>query len=502
MLKNYSDTKTQVRPVNLSYSSDIGLSELVRDRYRREPVRKLDRSPLMAALEKNDIKTLRQMSKQAYRTQGYYARLVDYYSTLPTYCWAMFPRLRSTGVSKSVTKNWWQAISYIEMINPQHLGPIIARKVLLDGACYIAVKDYDSKEGRIYAVQFLPIDYCRSVKRFRNQEMVDFDVSYFDTLDSAARAAALQTFPKDVVESYQQWKKAKRKTTDTTSISSRAWVTLDSNYSYKFTLRPDDVPYFIGTALDLLDIQDAKDITMYKLEQELNKILVQKFGVTNTGEPIVTLPELRSFQADTQRNLGSIPGLSVITTYADVDVETLSKTTASDSASSPVEKVNSDFYDAAGASSLLFNANNAGSMSRSIVKDEAMMFQLVEQLRQFLQLRLDLNFNIKGVLKMAPLRVEMPHVTQFNFKEMYDLYSKDATVASKTLAQVCLGRSQGDVLSSLFFESGFADILSEDTSKTSTSASTGDDQRGRPQLDDADRSEKTLQNRESLGGAE
>ena len=151
MLKNYSDIKTQVQPVNLSYSSDIGLSELVRDRYRREPVRKLDRSPLMAALEKNDIKTLRQMSKQVYRTQGYYARLVDYYSTLPTYCWAMFPRLRSTGVSKSVTKNWWQAISYIEMINPQHLGPIIARKVLLDGACYIAVKDYDSKEGRIYA---------------------------------------------------------------------------------------------------------------------------------------------------------------------------------------------------------------------------------------------------------------------------------------------------------------------------------------------------------------
>ena len=153
---------------------------------------------------------------------------------------------------------------------------------------------------------------------------------------------------------------------------------------------------------------------------------------------------------------------------------------------------------------------------KTIQLNEATMTYLLLQLRQFLQVRID----VHTASNKESYTLEMPEVSRFNWKDKYDSYIKDNLLNSKMLAQVISGRRQSDIMAAYFFEeacfggseedgqssassSSSSDSSSDgsnDDSGSDTSATSGSDtgEVGRPELPDDQKSEKTLQNRESL----
>lgn len=459
----------------------------------------LDREKIQNVIRRYDIPAMRVVSRDYYSISIHYKRIIEYFSNILTYCWAVYPVMRQKQKKQKSIFDWMDTLDYMELINPELIGPTITRNCLLDGACYIAVKEKITKENPIFGIQYLPIKYCRSTKQYHGQQMVDFDVTFFDKefKTELDKSRALEAFPSCVTEKYYHYKNLKN------PIFEDRWQTLNPDYSYKFSLTPDDVPFFIAIVLDILDLQDIKDMTMFKFEQELSKLLIQRFPMKSDGEPAISLPELQKFHQDTAGMVQNIPGVDLITTYASVSVEDMMDSTTSSASKNPIQEVITNVYDSAGVSMKLFNADNAGTLSRAIVVDESFVYQILRQMNQFLQSRLDMNYRSPSV----KYKVIMPTVSFFNRADQYKNYKSLST--SILLPLVILGQRQSSILAALNFERDYLELIvepeeEESTSSTNTGTSTGKQggngtgDVGRPELPDDEKSDKTIQNRESL----
>lgn len=483
-----SSTPTFATPSSSEYIREFSGQKGVKRDYGRGEV--------YQALRSVDVNSLKDYSFSLYATNMIYARIVDYFANLLTFSWKVTPQMRAP-IDTEKHKNkimsaWWKALSYLEVVNPEKIGREITRKVLLQGVCYIAVKE--NAENNNFGIQYLPNQYCRCVKSINNQPLIDFNVSYFDTFESAiSRDSKLAVFPPVVRAAYEKFKKSKLD-------RDFWWVTLDPRYTYKFTLRPDDAPYFLASALDLMDMDDVKDMTMAQLERSMSKILVQKFGTTSNGDPIISLPELQQFHRDTMGMVSGIPGVDVLTTYADVKSVDIHEDTSDSVAANPQAKALNAVYDNVGVSLKLFNADNAGSMAKSIVTDESLLLPILDNLQVFLQNRLDTNFNCISALKSTPLKIWLPFVTVFTRTELSKLYQSQSD--SPVMPAILLGQRQADVVSSILFEKElFGGQEVEDAAPQAKKKETSKEPKGevgRPELPDDEKSDKTLANRESL----
>ena len=509
MIKKYPSSKEMKVFNNYSDKTLDAIIKLYQDDSPYK-IRKTTRNDINKATRDVDLENIRKYSNYFYYSNNIYSRAVNYFSNMLCYYWMVTPRIRSSKINE-VTKNniidtWWDALLYIEDINPESIGPYIANKVLLDGACYIAVKEKPTKKST-FGIQYLPIKYCRVKKRYLDRDVIDFNVKYFDDkfTTKEKRLQALELYPECISEEYFKWKTSSKKE------SGSEWRTIDPKYGFRFSLRNDEIPYFMGIALDLLDLQDVKDITMFKLEQELSKILVQHFGMNNEGLPVVDMDVLKEFHTSTSNMLSSIPGVDVITTYADVDAIDL-QSSQRDSSLEPVNAVIDNVYNSAGISKLLFNADNAGTLTKSITVDENVMFIFLKQLRGFLKTRLDVRFKKGKVGKILDFGITMPEITYFNRADMIKIYKEQASLGySKFLPAIATGQRQSDIMSLLVFENDVLGLVSmmkppassntiSSSSSSGSSKKTNDETKevGRPQKSDDEVSEKTIKNKENI----
>lgn len=509
MIKKYPSSKEMKVFNNYSDKTLDAIIKLYQDDSPYK-VRKTTRNDINKAVRDVDLENIRKYSNYFYYSNNIYSRAINYFSNMLCYYWMITPRIRSSKINEVTKDNiidtWWDALLYIENINPESIGPYIANKVLLDGACYIAVKEKPTKKST-FGIQYLPIKYCRVKKRYLDRDVIDFNVKYFDDkfTTKEKRLQALELYPECISEEYFKWKTSSKKE------SGSEWRTIDPKYGFRFSLRNDEIPYFMGIVLDLLDLQDVKDITMFKLEQELSKILVQHFGMNNEGLPVVDMDVLKEFHTSTSNMLSSIPGVDVITTYADVDAIDL-QSSQRDSSLEPVNAVIDNVYNSAGISKLLFNADNAGTLTKSITVDENVMFIFLKQLKGFLKTRLDVRFKKGKVGKILDFGITMPEITYFNRADMIKIYKEQASLGySKFLPAIATGQRQSDIMSSLVFENDILDLVSmmkppassntiSSSSSNGSSKKTNDETKevGRPQKSDDEVSEKTIKNKENI----
>ena len=509
MIKKYPSSKEMKVFNNYSDKTLDAIIKLYQDDSPYK-VRKTTRNDLNKAVRDVDLENIRKYSNYFYYSNNIYSRAINYFSNMLCYYWMITPRIRSSKINEVTKDNiidtWWDALLYIENINPESIGPYIANKVLLDGACYIAVKEKPTKKST-FGIQYLPIKYCRVKKRYLDRDVIDFNVKYFDDkfTTKEKRLQALELYPECISEEYFKWKTSSKKE------NGSEWRTIDPKYGFRFSLRNDEIPYFMGIVLDLLDLQEVKDITMFKLEQELSKILVQHFGMNNEGLPVVDMDVLKEFHTSTSNMLSSIPGVDVITTYADVDAIDL-QSSQRDSSLEPVNAVIDNVYNSAGISKLLFNADNAGTLTKSITVDENVMFIFLKQLKGFLKTRLDVRFKKGKVGKILDFGITMPEITYFNRADMIKIYKEQASLGySKFLPAIATGQRQSDIMSSLVFENDILDLVSmmkppassntiSSSSSNGSSKKTNDETKevGRPQKSDDEVSEKTIKNKENI----
>ena len=148
--------------------------------------------------------------------------------------------------------------------------------------------------------------------------------------------------------------------------------------------------------------------------------------------------------------------LDVLTTFADVDVADMADKNTTTSVDE-LEKVERTVYNEAGVSQMQFNTDGNIALEKSILNDEASMYNLIVQFESFLN---DLLKPFNKTPKKIYYRAQILTTTIYNYKEMSKLYKEQMQIGfSKFLPQIALGQSQSSILANAYFENDILDLV-------------------------------------------
>ena len=478
------------------------------------------------ALATNNLRELRRISNLFYNVSGMYQRVCDYFAYLYRYDWYVVPEVYDEATKEEkILKDFSKILNYLDNSYLKKLCGDIALEVIKNG-CYYGYL-VDSPDGM--AIQQLPVEYCRSRYYVGTNPAIEFNMRFFDTIPNVAyRMKVLKLFPEEFAKGYMLYKQGKLVDTDDTgrpfgsTLTNSGWYLLDPNNTVKFNFKNSDVPIFVNSIPAMLDLDAAQDLDRRKQMQKLLKIIVQKLPMDKNGDLIFDIDEARDIHNNAVEMLSRAIGVDVLTTFTDVDSIDLSdkNTTASQD---DLEKVERTVYNSLGISKNIFNTDGNLSLEKSILNDESTVRNLLLQFNMFMD-RVIKRKNTNS--RKYNFKIYFLETTQYNYQALSKLYKEHTQLGySKMLPQIALGHSQSFILNTAHFENevlhlseimipplmsstlSSEDILGKkDSDKSSNSqnnsgtkkVSTETKQVGRPEKADDQKSEKTIQNKESM----
>lgn len=465
---------------------------------------------------------LRQISNYFYKTSGIYQRVCNYFATMYRYDWYVVTEVYDKSVKEDkIVGEFHKILNYLDNSYIKKVCGDIALGVIKNGAYY----GYLVPTATGIVIQELPVNFCRSRYSVGNLPAVEFNMKFFDIMfpDTNYRMKVLNLFPEEFKKGYLSYKSGKL-LPETMFDSEGGWWLLDPQRTMKFSFTNGgfggaDIPLFINAIPAILDLDAAQDLDRRKQMQKLLKIVVQKLPMDKNGDLIFDIDEARDIHNNAVQMLKRAVGVDVLTTFADIDSIDMSDkntTTSQDD----LQKVERSVYNSLGISQNLFNTDGNMSLNLSVLNDEGAVRTLLLQFGVFFD-RVVQAFGSNK--KKYNFRLYMLETTQYNYKELSKMYKEQTQMGfSKMLPQIALGHSQSSILNTIHFENEvlhLADIMipplmsstmrMEDlkgkngetqTNKTQTKVAEQSSEKsaGRPQKPDNEKSEKTIQNKESM----
>ncbi len=471
-----------------------------------------DKSVIMRALAEKDLVKLREISDYFFHTSGIYEKTCKYFATMYRYDWYVVPEIYGENVKEDkVVKDFAKVLNYLDNSYIKKICGEIALKVIKDGAYYAYITE--GKDGLV--LQDLPINYCRSRFSIGNQPAVEFNMRFFDDnfADINYRMRVLKMFPAEFAKGYMLYKQGKLQPDFRGDVGS--WYLLEPGSTLKFSITSDDTPTLINAIPAIMDLDHAQALDRRKQMQKLLKIIVQKLPLDKNGDLIFDVDEARDIHENAVDMLRNAIGTDVITTFADVESIDLSDTAAA-SATDDLERVERTVYNAMGVSKNLFNTDGNLSLEKSILNDEGSIRSLLLQFSIFFD---KITQSKSTNRKKYNFRLYMLETTQYNYKELSKMYKEHVQLGySKMLPQIALGHSQSAIINTAYFENEIlhlseimipplmsSTMSSEDILGKKQQSNSGNTQEsvegttsGRPEKPDDQKSEKTIQNKESM----
>ena len=480
----------------------------------------INKAEIMQAIVRKDYRKLKAISDFFYAASGIYQSVCNYFAFLYRYDWYIYPEnVKESAKSEKVIEEYTKLLTYLDGTYIKKMCGEIALKVVKYGAYYGYIVD----TPRGAQLQELPYEYCRSIYSVGGAPVVEFNMAFFDEQfkDDAYRAKVLKLFPDEFAKGYALYKQNKLVAEDDFLMSSvdpafrrrQGWYLLEPGSTIKFNLNGSDLPVFVNALPAILDLDAAQELDRKKQMQKLLKILVQKLPMDKNGDLIFDVDEARDLHNNIVKMLSRAIGVDVITTPAEVESIDISDKNTSTS-EDDLEKVERTVYNSLGLSRNIFNAEGQMSLEKSILDDESTMRNLLLQFSIFF----DKIIEKKNQSKKFNFRFVMLETTQYNYKDMSKIY-KDLMNSgmSKFLPMVSLGHSQSSVVNLAYFENEILglpmmmipplmsstmngeDILgTNNKTNQNKTQNNSEGQSGRPEKPDDQKSEKTIQNKESM----
>ena len=458
---------------------------------------------------------MRNISNYFYRVSGIYRTACNYLANLYRYDWYVVPEIYDEKLEEDkIVKEFVRILNYLDNSYVKKTCGDIALSVILNGVYYGYVVP-DIQDGIV--LQELPADYCRSRYNVGNKPAVEFNMRFFDEKfpDIKYRLKVLELFPKEFQEGYILYKQNKLEK-DYSSDICGGWYLLDPEYAVKFSFNNADTPWFINAIPAIIDLDAAQELDRRKQMQKLLKILIQKLPMDKNGDLIFDVDEAADIHNNMVQMLRNTFGVDVVTTFADVeDIDLSDKTTST--STDELEKVERTAYNNMGLASNLFNADGNLALNSSVLVDESSIRSLLFQLAIFYD---KLTQKKTSNRRKSNFRLYMLETTQHNYKDLSKMYKEQVQIGySKMLPQIALGHSQSAIINTAHFENevlhlseimipplmsstmSSEDLLGNKNKSESTktqNTSEGSSKGGRPEKDDTQKSEKTIQNKESM----
>lgn len=432
-------------------------------------------------IESGSLEEQQRLSRNYFYKDGFYKRLIIYYATILKYSGILIanPSFGKNLSQEHIQKRYYSALDFIERAKLPSFLTNCSYRALVDGGYYGLLLSADKNS---LCVLDLPVGYCSSnFKDIRGNDIIQFDVRYFDTIfDKAARQEALDVYPDFISKAYRKYKKGKAENL----------VMIPSDVGICFPLF-DGRPMFLNVIPAAIEYDMAVETERERDLEEIRKVLVQKVPHLSDGSLLFEPEEAEEMHLAAVGMMKGNKNISVLTTYTDVDA-IVSKTT-SDATSNSLEKMVQNIYDQAGVSKELFAASGSSSLDKSIKNDTALMMVLGNKYSDFLTNLINTlfaNSNVNFKYTILP-------ITWYNEKEYVEESFKLAGMGySFLIPSMALGLSQRDLVNVKNLENDvlkLEDILIPlQTAYTQTS-----DGAGRPEKEDTEKTPKTIKNEES-----
>lgn len=490
--------------------------------YKKIDRRYSDKQTVLQAINNCDFDEMREISNFYFKTSGIYNRLCRYMAYLYRYDWMVTPYIHSDSVKlDKVEEGFYKILEYLDNFEVKRFFGEVALKVIRFG-CYYG---YLIPQSDKMVVQELPPDYCRVRYMVGNRPAVEFNMKFFDDKfrDAAQRMKMLNLFPDEFKKGYIKYKDGKLPAEypgDTPG-----WYLLEPKNTIKFNINGEDFPFFISTIPAIIDLNAAQELDRKKMEQQLLKIIIQKMPLDKNGELIFDVDEAQALHNNAVRMLQKAIGMDVLTTFADVDVADMNSSGSNQAADDAMNRTKSAVYDQGGVSQLQFNTDGNIALEKSILNDEAALYNLVLQFEGFLN---DLLAPWNKNTKKLHYKAQILTTTIYNYKELAKLYKEQTQLGySKMLPQIALGQTQSSILANAYFENDVLELWNVFIPPLMSSTMNGDfltnrngqnadkkagdgaskqldpgkegsgEGAGRKELADDKKSEKTIQNKES-----
>lgn len=479
-----------------------------------------DKVFVLRALDRHDMKTIREISDYFYITSGIYTRIVNHFATLFRYDWYIDVKIfDKTAKNKKVLTEFDSILEFLDNSHIKKVCTDMAIKVIKNGAFYGYLMP--SKERVL--IQELPIGYCRSRFTIGDMPVVEMNMRFFDDKfkDIADKQKVLKLFPEDVQKGYAMY--CQGKLAKDFRDDRNGWYILNPAAAFKISMLENDMPLFVNSIPNIIDLDLAQDIDRRRQMQQLSKLIVQKLPRDKNGDLIFDSTESLDIHKNAVEMLQGVDGADVLTTFADVSVEDMSDTNAS-TATDNLERVERALYNSLGSSQNLFNSSGNLATTVSIQDDEAYAKRLLYQFETlYNRITMDMGTNKKKYI----FHFHFLQTTENNHESMAKLFKEQVTIGySKILSQVAMGIPQSSIIQTAYFENKILELYkimippiqsstmnidgltalsgsnssgnSEKTTSTEKSNSSGDNSAGRPEKEDSEKSDKTLANEESL----
>lgn len=474
--------------------------------YKKLNPRLGDKEEVLRAINNSDYETMRDISNFFYKTSGIYSRLCRYMAYLYRYDWLLTPYVVSDSIKEEkILDGFNKALIYLDNFEIKKYFGEVALKVIRNGCYYGYLIPHSDR----MIIQELPPKYCRSRHMVNNRPVVEFNMKFFDDeyRDTTQRMKILNLFPQEFKKGYIKYKEGKLPADFMGDTA--GWYLLEPGNVIKFNMNGEDFPAFISVIPAIIDLDEAQALDRKKMQQQLLKIIIQKMPMDKNGELIFDIDEAQELHNNAVRMLGKAIGIDVLTTFAEVDVADMAdnKTTTT---TDELTKVERSVYNEAGVSQMQFNTDGNIALEKSILNDEAAMYNLLAQFEGFLN---DILKPFNKNPKKLYYKVQILTTTIYNYKDMAKLYKEQTQLGySKMLPQIALGQSQSSILANAYFENDVLDLvnvfippLMSSTMNAEAIAKTGngnnkseDGKAGRNEKPDDQKAEKTIKNREAM----
>lgn len=428
----------------------------------------------------------RKLSRTFFIKDGFYKKIIMHYAYLSKYCGLLIPNTTfgSSLSDSAVKKRYKQSIDYVEDMHLQKFFGEVSVAALVNGAYFGVVNEISQKKFNIIE---LPQKYCTSrYKDLNGKDIIEFDLTYFNSISEDERKAVLKSFPKCFAKAYKNFEDG-----------GKSWFFVPTNISVYFSFL-DGRPAFLDIIPATIYYDTAIANELEKEAEEIKKIIVQKIPhLTSTGELLFEPPEAEEIHKGTSGMMKHNRNVSVLTTYADVDV--VSSNSKSEAATNTIEKMASNVYYKTGVSDQIFKATSSSAVDTSITNDLTFMQNLIDKYALFVTEIVNMLFSNKKV----NFKYTILPITYHNAFKYTDNALKLANAGfSFLLPALAMDLSQRDIVNIKELENDaleLAEILIPlQSAFTQGAEDPNANETGRAAKDQSEKAETTLAKEESL----
>lgn len=319
-------------------------------------------------------KQIIRLSRYMYLKSGYYKRLIDYFANSAILNWTIDTEIKQEKMfstnPKTFKKNY---INYTAQVNKFKLDNRVTdifKKLFIEDACFGFVTENDIDTS----IFFIDADFCK-IEKLTNGSIYQFSVNR-----SLIDANIFKTLPNELQEIIKYSKE--------TSLDNRVMIPYKNSFCVKYN---NDFTYlypcFFSLITEILNIDDAKDLSKAKSESDTYKLVYLKIptnedGQISIGDEIIT-PFTEMVKSVCPSSWGVVP--------VPMEMDLLeSKSTVSDDVNK-VEQSVENYYGEAGVSKALISSASSGSeLKLSMKVDSSDIYRIYRQIESWVDLQMKL----------------------------------------------------------------------------------------------------------------